>query len=146
VAIFQPYDLSFLFLRNFTTSLIQPMIVRATSRDLTQTHRPREIAVTFSKICGIHNGLIGIGGTVACPPLPHHRTCGSPGRTMARIGLRMMPPSPWSPLKFRKAGVPCYGFKASISDGPSRRLRVLRVVQFASVLRAPGYLQRRAPF
>jgi hypothetical protein len=20
---------------------------------------------------------IGIGGTVACPPLPHHRTCGS---------------------------------------------------------------------
>jgi hypothetical protein len=29
---------------------------------------------------GFHNGkavVIGIGGTVACPPLPHHRTCGS---------------------------------------------------------------------
>jgi len=36
---------------------------------------------------------------------------------MARIGLRMMPPFPSSPLKFRKAGFPHYGFKAGISDG-----------------------------
>src|ERR1022692_4067301 len=35
-----------------------------------------------------------------------------PGRTMARIGLRMMPPFPWSPLKFRTAGFPQYDFKA----------------------------------
>jgi hypothetical protein len=40
-----------------------------------------------------------------------------PGRTMARIGLRMMPPFPWSSLKFRKAGVTRYGFKAGLSRG-----------------------------
>ena len=68
------------------------------------------------------------------------RTGITPGRTMARTGLRMMPTSPWSPLKFRKAGFPCYGFKAGMSDGPSRRARVLRVVRFASVLRAPRCL------
>jgi len=36
---------------------------------------------------------------------------------MARIGLRMMPPFPWSPLKFRTAGFPQYGFKAGVSGG-----------------------------
>ena len=44
----------------------------------------------------------------------------SPGvrssRTMARTGLRMMPTFPSSPLKFRTAGFPRYGFKASLSD------------------------------
>ena len=37
-------------------------------------------------------------------------------RTMARTGLRMMPTFPSSPLKFRTAGFPRYGFKASMSD------------------------------
>ena len=37
-------------------------------------------------------------------------------RTMARTGLRMMPTSPSSPLKFRTVGCPQYGFKASLSD------------------------------
>ena len=59
-----------------------------------------------------------------------------PGRAMARTGLRMMPTFPWLPLKFRTAGFPQSGFKAGVSDGPSRRLRGLRVVRFASVLRA----------
>jgi hypothetical protein len=36
---------------------------------------------------------------------------------MARTGLRMMPMFPSSPLKFRTAGFPQYGFKASLSDG-----------------------------
>jgi hypothetical protein len=40
-----------------------------------------------------------------------------PGRTMARIGLRMMPPFPWSPLKSRTVSFPQYGFKAGMSDG-----------------------------
>ena len=40
-----------------------------------------------------------------------------PGRTIARIELRMMPPFPWSPLKFRTAGFPQYGFKAGVSGG-----------------------------
>jgi hypothetical protein len=38
-------------------------------------------------------------------------------RTMARTGLRMMPTFPSSSLKFRTAGFPRYGFKASMSDG-----------------------------
>ena len=42
---------------------------------------------------------------------------------MARTGLRMMPTSPPPPLKFRTAGFPQYGFKASLSDPacPARR-------------------------
>ena len=42
--------------------------------------------------------------------------CRLSGRTMARTGLRMMPTFPSSPLKFRTAGFPRYGFKAGISD------------------------------
>ena len=59
------------------------------------------------------------------------------GRTMARIGLRMMPTFPSSPLKFRTAGFPQYGFKAGISAGafPQRRPRVAPS-RFASRLRA----------
>jgi len=37
-------------------------------------------------------------------------------RAMARTGLRMMPTFPSPPLKFRTAGFPQYGFKASMSD------------------------------
>ncbi len=37
-------------------------------------------------------------------------------RAMARTGLRMMPTSPSPPLKFRTAGFPQYGLKASMSD------------------------------
>ena len=59
-----------------------------------------------------------------------------PGRNEARTGLRMMPTSPRSPLKSRTVSFPQYGFKAGMSDGPSRRPRDLRVVRFASVLRA----------
>src|SRR5260370_1760202 len=40
------------------------------------------------------------------------------GRAMARSGLRMMPPFPSLSLKFRKAGFPRSGFKASISPRP----------------------------
>ncbi len=43
-----------------------------------------------------------------------------PGRAVARTGLRMMPTFPPLPLKSRTAGFPQYGFKAGISDGPSR--------------------------
>ena len=39
---------------------------------------------------------------------------------MARTGLRMMPTFPSSPLKFRTASFPQYGFKASMSDGVFR--------------------------
>ncbi len=45
------------------------------------------------------------------------------GRTMARTGLRMMPTSPSSPLKFRTAGFPQYGFKAGCQKVPSREWR-----------------------
>lgn len=35
---------------------------------------------------------------------------------MALSGLRMMPPFPYPPLKFRTASFPQYGFKADVSD------------------------------
>ena len=38
------------------------------------------------------------------------------GRNEARTGLRMMPTSPRSPLSFRTAGFPQYGWKAGMSD------------------------------
>src|SRR3989475_13309353 len=39
------------------------------------------------------------------------------GRIEARTGLRMMPTSPRSPLSFRTAGFPRYGWKAWLSEG-----------------------------
>jgi hypothetical protein len=39
------------------------------------------------------------------------------GRIEARTGLRMMPTSPRSPLSFRTAGFPQYGWKAGLSGG-----------------------------
>src|SRR6266853_104379 len=39
------------------------------------------------------------------------------GGIEARTGLRMMPTSPRSPLSFRTAGFPQYGWKAGLSDG-----------------------------
>ena len=61
-----------------------------------------------------------------------HRTCYPPDyRQLAERGLsprkirslvgcsRMMPTFPPSPLKFRRAGFPRYGFKAGLSGGPS---------------------------
>jgi hypothetical protein len=39
------------------------------------------------------------------------------GRTEARTGLRMMPTSPRSPLSFRTAGFPQYGWKAGFPSG-----------------------------
>ena len=45
------------------------------------------------------------------------------GRIEARTGLRMMPTFPRSPLSFRTAGFPQYGWKAGVSDGtfPARQ-------------------------
>ena len=39
------------------------------------------------------------------------------GGIEARTGLRMMPTSPRSPLSFRAAGFPQYGWKAGVSGG-----------------------------
>jgi hypothetical protein len=39
------------------------------------------------------------------------------GKAMARTGLRMMPTFPLLPLKFRRADLLRYGFKAGLSDG-----------------------------
>ena len=38
-------------------------------------------------------------------------------RIVARTGLRMMPTFPRSPLSFRTAGFPQYGWKAGLSGG-----------------------------
>ena len=45
---------------------------------------------------------------------------------MARTGLRMMPTFPSPPLKFRTAGFPQYGFKASMSDSALLQVRSLK--------------------
>ena len=45
---------------------------------------------------------------------------------MARTGLRMMPTFPLPSLKFRTAGFPQYGFKASISDRAFLQARSLK--------------------
>ena len=45
---------------------------------------------------------------------------------MARTGLRMMPTFPSPPLKFRTAGFPRYGFKASMSDRAFLPVRFLK--------------------
>jgi len=66
------------------------------------------------------------------------------GRIEARTGLRMMPTSPRSPLSFRTAGFPQYGWKDGVSDGafPTRRSvqacsrHTPTTYWFASVLRA----------
>ena len=52
---------------------------------------------------------VAVGTTIADRP-PQS------GRTVARSGLRMMPTFPPSPLSFRTAGFPQYGWKAGISD------------------------------
>jgi hypothetical protein len=49
----------------------------------------------------------------------------------------MMPTFPSSPLKFRTAGFPQYGFKAGYQAGPSRVAPDHRVTQFATAARAP---------
>ena len=54
--------------------------------------------------------VVAVGTTIADRP-PRS------GRTVARIGLRMMPPFPQSPLSFRTAGFPQYGWKAGMSGG-----------------------------
>ena len=50
-------------------------------------------------------------------PLPLIILSAESGRTEARTGLRMMPTSPRSPLSFRTAGFPQYGWKAGLSSG-----------------------------
>ena len=54
----------------------------------------------------------------------------------------LMPTFPRYPLKFRKAGVTRYGFKAGRSDGTFPSTRGLRLVRFVSALRAPASLRR----
>ena len=64
---------------------------------------------------------------------------------MARSGLRMMPTFPLSPLSFRTAGFPQYGWKAGISDSAFPEHPSLKPTPgipsvyawFASALRAP---------
>jgi hypothetical protein len=99
-------------------------------------------AVTPIKLEGIYPAAIeeirrnsrlsvAVGTTIADRP-PQS------GRTVARSGFRMMPTFPSPSLKFRKAGFPRSGFKASVSDRAFHP-RVLRGARFASVLRAPRF-------
>jgi len=57
---------------------------------------------------------------------PKSWLCVQVGRR-ARTGLRMMPTCPSPPLKFRTAGFPQYGFKASMSDRAFLQVRSLKL-------------------
>jgi len=67
------------------------------------------------------NSLLAAGAIAVGMPVTGHPP--QSGRIEARTGLRMMPTSPRSPLSFRTAGFPQYGWKDGISDGafPTRR-------------------------
>ena len=94
--------------------------------------RETEAAGTGGKRSGIAVGM----------PVTRHPP--QSGRTEARSGLRMMPTFPRSPLSFRTAGFPQYGWKAGISSGafPMRRAaqacsrHTRTLAWFASALRA----------
>jgi hypothetical protein len=86
---------------------------------------------------------VAVGIRVAPYPPP-------PGRNEARNGLRMMPPSRRSPMSFRTAVFPQYGWKAGTSDWTFPVHPPLKAcsrhasadTRFASVLRAPRGLSR----
>src|SRR5271169_110132 len=66
------------------------------------------------------------------------------GRTVARSGLRMMPTFPLSPLSFRTAGFPQYGWKVGLSGSAFPHVAQVKPApgmpcasrRFASTLRA----------
>ena len=66
------------------------------------------------------------------------------GRTVARNGLRMMPTFPLSPLSFRTAGFPQYGWKVGLSGSAFPHIAQVKPApgipcstrRFASALRA----------
>jgi hypothetical protein len=66
------------------------------------------------------------------------------GRTVARNGLRMMPTFPLSPLSFRTAGFPQYGWKVGLSGSAFPHIAQVKPApgipcstrRFASTLRA----------
>ena len=100
----------------------------------------------------------GAAGTPPCEQMNCSTPGALPGRTMARIGLRMMPPFPSSSLSFRTAGFPQYGWKAGISDGAcpfdyeffascgfASALRALRCLQPIRVLSRGAAVRRCTP-
>jgi hypothetical protein len=96
-----------------------------------------EPAAFQARLAALRKRKCRVDGDVAIP-IPQS------GRIEARTGLRMMPTSPRSPLSFRTAGFPQYGWKDGVSDGafPTRRSvqacsrHTLTTYWFASVLRA----------
>ena len=81
---------------------------------------------------GIRNSISLLSAIQATRPL-----------TFTLVGLSPTEHTSFSWTRSRTTGFPQYGFKAGISDGPSCRSRVLRIVQFASALRASRCLNRR---
>jgi len=74
-----------------------------------ESRTPGSVRGTGSNSCPYRDFPVAVGTRIATRP-PQS------GRTEARTGLRMMPTSPRSPLSFRTAGFPRYGWKAGLSD------------------------------
>jgi transposase len=70
--------------------------------------QPERINVDRQARLGARRSILMTIGITSRPP--------QSGRIEARTGLRMMPTSPRSPLSFRMAGFPQYGWKAGPSD------------------------------
>jgi hypothetical protein len=68
----------------------------------------------------------GDRGVARCDGAKGDLWSGQSGGIEARTGLRMMPTSPRSPLSFRTAGFPQYGWKAGLSDGAFPECRRLK--------------------
>ena len=81
---------------------------------------------------GIRNSISLLSAIQATRPL-----------TFTLVGLSPTEHTSFSWTRSRTTGFPQYGFKAGISDGPSCRSRVLRVVRFASTLRGRRCRYRR---
>jgi hypothetical protein len=61
--------------------------------------------------------LLGCFRMTRLNPVWRNSVSCSPGGAVARTGLRMMPTFPLLPLKFRRADLLRYGFKAGLSNG-----------------------------
>jgi hypothetical protein len=69
-------------------------------------------------------------------------------RIVARTGLRMMPTFPRSPLSFRTAGFPQYGWKVCVSDGTflgASRLSSLPAYARSSSSLSPSFVSADQP-
>ncbi len=129
----------------FHTPLIEPDVRICRIRLSEKTHAIA-IAIARDAVCNFWKQF---GSCQACrqSPFPSSLLASAfnwSGRTVARSGLRMMPTFPPSPLSFRTAGFPQYGWKVGLSSSAFPNVAQVKPApgmpcatrRFASTLRA----------